>query len=217
VRDEYGVTAVGVDLATPDGPAELVAAAREQHGRLDVLVNNVGASEPGPTFADIDDEAWRRIFDVTFFSAVRASRAAIPALVAAGGGAIVNIGSTVARVPDPAIAHYCAAKAALASVSKALAIELAPHAVRVNTVSPGPVRTPFWLGPGGFAHLAAAAAGSTPERMVDEVLPAQLGILTGRFSEADEVASVALFLASGLAANVTGADYLVDGGGVRTV
>jgi NAD(P)-dependent dehydrogenase (short-subunit alcohol dehydrogenase family) len=219
VRDELGVSVVPVDLATPGGPAELVAAAADTHGRLDVLVNNnVGASEPGPTFAEIDDDAWRRIFEVTFFSAVRASRAAIPSLITAGdGAAIVAIGSTVARVPDPAIAHYCAAKAALANVSKSLAIELAPHGVRVNLVSPGPVRTPFWTGPGGFAHVYAEAAGTSPERVVDEVVPADMGILTGRFGEADEVASVALFLASGLAANVTGADYVVDGGLVRTV
>lgn len=217
VRAELGVSVVPVDLATPDGPAELVAAAVDAHGRLDVLINNVGASEPGPAFAEIDDDAWRRIFEVTFFSAVRASRAAIPSLISRDGAAIVNIGSTTARVPDPAIAHYCAAKAALANVSKSLAIELAPHGVRVNMVSPGPVRTPFWTAPGAFADVFAEAAGTTPERIVDEVAPMEMGILTGRFSEADEVASAALFLASGLAANVTGADYVVDGGLVRTV
>ncbi|GAA4091710.1 oxidoreductase [Actinomadura miaoliensis] len=217
MRDERGVAVVAVDLATADGPAALPAEAAELHGGVDILVNNVGASEPGPTFADITDAAWQRIFDITFFSAVRATRAAIPALKARGGGAIVNIGSVNARQPDPAVAHYSAAKAALVNLGKSLAIELAPHGIRVNTISPGPVRTPFWTGPGGFAHVVAGAAGTTPEQAVDEVVPAGMGILTGRFSEPEEVASLALFLASGLAANITGADYVLDGGTIKTV
>jgi NAD(P)-dependent dehydrogenase (short-subunit alcohol dehydrogenase family) len=217
IRDEHGVTTVPVDLATPDGPAELMAAAVDRHGGIDVLVNNVGASEPGPTFADIDDAAWRRIFEITFFSAVRATRAAIPSLITRGGAAIVNIGSTVAKLPDPGIAHYCAAKAALANLNQSLAIELAPHQVRVNSVSPGPVRTPFWTDPGGFAEIFAEAMDTTPDKLVNEVLPAGMGMLTGRFSEAHEVAVLALFLASELASNITGADYVLDGGIVKTV
>lgn len=217
VRDEQGVSVVPVDMATAEGPAELISAAVSTHGGVDILINNVGASEPGPTFADIDDEAWQRIFDVTFFSAVRATRAAIPSLITRDGAAVINIGSINARLPDPAIAHYCAAKAALANLNKSLAIELAPHKVRVNAISPGPVRTPFWTDPGGFAHVIAGAAGTTPEQVVDDVVPQALSILTGRFSEADEVASLALYLASDLAANITGADYVLDGGTIKTV
>lgn len=216
-RDEQGVTVVSVDLATAEGPSVLLAAAASAHGGVDILVNNVGASEPGPTFADITDADWQRIFDITFFSAVRATRAAIPSLIARGGGAIVNIASVNARQPDPAIAHYSAAKAALVNLNKSLAIELAPHNVRVNAISPGPVRTPFWTGSGGFAEVVARAAGTTPEQAVDEVVPQNMGILTGRFSEADEVATLALFLASDLASNITGSDYLLDGGTIRTV
>jgi NAD(P)-dependent dehydrogenase (short-subunit alcohol dehydrogenase family) len=89
--------------------------------------------------------------------------------------------------------------------------------VRVNAISPGPVRTPFWTEPGGFAHVVAGAAGTTPEQAVDEVVPQALGIPTGRFSEADEVANLALFLASDVAGNITGADYVLDGGTIRTV
>lgn len=216
-RHEQGISVVPVDLATAQGPAGLISAAVAAHGGVDILVNNVGASEPGPTFVDIDDDAWQRIFDVTLFSAVRATRAAIPSLISRGGAAVVTIGSINARLPDPAIAHYSAAKAALANVTKSLAIELAPHKVRVNTISPGPVRTPFWTEPGGFAHVVAGAAGTTPQHAVDEVVPQTLSILTGRFSEADEVASLALFLASDLAANITGADYVLDGGTLKTL
>ncbi|RDI68339.1 SDR family NAD(P)-dependent oxidoreductase [Nocardia pseudobrasiliensis] len=217
LRDNQGVTVVPVDLATAEGPGELVSSAIETYGGIDVLINNVGASEPGPTFAQIDDDAWQRIFDITFFSAVRASRAAIPSLISRGGGAIVNISSINAKLPDPAIAHYSAAKAALSNLNKSLAIELAPHKIRVNAISPGPVRTPFWTDPGGFAHIVAGAAGTTPEKVVDEVVPQNMGTLTGRFSEATEVSALAVFLASDRAANITGADYVLDGGTIKTV
>jgi NAD(P)-dependent dehydrogenase (short-subunit alcohol dehydrogenase family) len=78
LRDAHDVLAVPVDLSTADGPADLVATAIEHHGDLDILVNNVGASRPGPTFTAIDDAAWQRLLDINFFSAVRATRAAIP-------------------------------------------------------------------------------------------------------------------------------------------
>ena len=216
-RDEQGVTVLTVDLATAEGPPALLATAADAHGGVDILVNNVGAGEPGPTFSDITDAAWQRIFDITFFSAVRATRAAIPSLISRGGGAVVNIGSINAKLPDPAIAHYSAAKAALANLNKSLAIELAPHNIRVNAISPGPVRTPFWTAPGGFAHIVADAAGTTPEQVVDELVPQSMGILTGRFGTAEEVAALALFLASDLAANITGSDYILDGGTIKTI
>lgn len=216
-RDEWGIAAVPVDLASPEGAAELVAAAVDSYRGVDILINNVGASEPGPTFVDIDDTAWQRIFDITFFSAVRVTRAAVPFLISGGGGAIVNIGSVNAKLPDPAIAHYSAAKAALLNLNKSLAIELAPRNVRVNVISPGPVRTPFWTAPGGFAHIVAGAAGTTAEQAMDEVIPRNMSILSGRFSEADEVATLALFLSSDVAANITGSDFVIDGGTIKTV
>lgn len=129
----------------------------------------------------------------------------------------MNISSINASLPDPAVAHYSAAKAALSNLNKSLAIELAPHKIRVNAVSPGPVRTPFWTAPDGFAEMVASAAGDTPDRVIGEIVPKELGILTGRFSEAHEVAALAMFLASDVAANITGADYVVDGGAIKTI
>nr|WP_281366604.1 SDR family oxidoreductase [Nocardioides thalensis] len=217
LRDEMGVLAVRVDLSKAEGPARLIATAETERGGVDVLLNNVGASEPGPTLADIDDAAWQRVFDTTFFSAVRASRAVIPSMVARGGGSIVNVSSINAKLPDPAIAHYSAAKAALSNLTKSTAIELAPHRVRVNAISPGPIRTPFWTSANGFAAIVADAAGTTPQEVIDEVVPQRMGILTGRFSLPQEVAALAVFLASEVAANVTGADYVIDGGALKTV
>ncbi|TQF74913.1 SDR family oxidoreductase [Rhodococcus spelaei] len=214
---ERGVTVVPVDLATANGPAELIRAAQEAYGGVDILVNNVGASEPAESIVGFTDEQWQRIFDVTFFSAVRSVRAAIPAMEGRGGGAIVNIGSLNARLPAGMIAPYSAAKAALSNFGKALSEEFAPKGIRVNTVSPGPVRTPLWTAPGGFAHMFADQAGTTVDDVMNRMLPETMGITTGRISEPSEVADLVLFLASDRAGNITGADYVIDGGMLKSL
>jgi putative oxidoreductase len=130
-------------------------------------------------------------------------------------GTIVNVSSARARMPQAPVVDYSAAKAALTNLGKALAEELAPQGVRVNTISPGPTRTPAWESDDGFGASLAAAAGTT----VDEFLaafPVRAGLLTERLTEPDEVASVVLLLASGRVGNVTGADYIVDGGQIKT-
>jgi NAD(P)-dependent dehydrogenase (short-subunit alcohol dehydrogenase family) len=213
---EFDVDAVAVDLASPQGPADLVRRAVERHGGIDLLVNNVGAGSPRPGFLAVDDDEWQRVLDVTFLSAVRTSRAAIPAMLARGGGAIVNVSSINARLPFPMVVDYSAAKAALTNLTKALSEEFAPQGIRVNAVSPGPVRTPFWTAPGGFADTVAAASGTTAQAAMDEVVPASMAISTGRVSEAREVADLVLFLASERAANVTGSEYAIDGGQLKT-
>ncbi|MQY36432.1 Oxidoreductase UcpA [Streptomyces sp. RB17] len=217
LREKYGVTAVPVDLATADGPRTLVRLAVEQYGRVDILVNNLGAATPRQSFLDVDDAEWLRIFDLTLFSAVRTSRAVLPHLLAAGGGSIINISSVNARLPFPAVVDYSAAKAGLTSLSKSLSEEFASRGVRVNAIAPGPVRTPFWTAPGGFADATAAQAGTTAQEAIDVVVPQSMGISTGRITEAHEVADLALFLASPLAGNITGAEFTIDGGLVKTV
>ncbi|MFG2605034.1 SDR family NAD(P)-dependent oxidoreductase [Streptomyces sp. NPDC048514] len=215
--ESHGVIAVPVDLSAADGADALVRQAVERCGRLDILVNNLGAATPRPSFLDIDDAEWRRIFDLTLFSAVRAARAALPHLLAADGGAIVNISSVNARLPFPTVVDYSAAKAGLASLTKSLSEEFAPRGVRVNAIAPGPVRTPFWTAPGGFAEATAARAGTTAQEAIDVVVPQSMGISTGRVTEAREVADLALFLASPLAGNITGAEFTIDGGQIKTL
>ena len=214
--EKYDVTFVPVDLGDAGGPDLLIHAAAERHGRLDVLVNNLGATRPRSSFLDIDDAEWRHVFDLTFFSAVRTSRAALPHLLADDGGAIVNISSINARLPFPTVVDYSAAKAALSNLTKALSEEFAPQGVRVNAIAPGPVRTPFWTDPGGFADAAAAGTGKSAEETLDEVVPQQMGISTGRITEPREVAELSAFLASPRAANITGAEFVIDGGQIKT-
>lgn len=141
--------------------------------------------------------------------AVRTIRSALPLMLAAGRGAIVNISSVNAFLPDPAVIDYSAAKAALASFSKALSKEVGPQGIRVNTVSPGPVATDLWLGDGGVAQTVSRATGAKPEDVASQ---AARQMVTGRFTQPDEVADQVLFLASERAANITGADITIDGG-----
>ncbi|MGI5508982.1 SDR family NAD(P)-dependent oxidoreductase [Streptomyces sp. CA-106131] len=216
LRDKYDVTVVPVDLSTADGADSLVERAVDRHGRLDILVNNLGAGSPRPSFLELDDSEWQRIFDLTFFSAVRAGRAALPHLLKSEGAAIVNISSINARLPFPMVVDYSAAKAALTSLTKSLSEEFAPRGVRVNAIAPGPVRTPFWTAPGGFADVTAAAAGTTAQEAIDVVVPQSMGISTGRVTEPHEVADLALFLASPVAGNITGAEFVIDGGQIKT-
>jgi NAD(P)-dependent dehydrogenase (short-subunit alcohol dehydrogenase family) len=206
------VTALAVDLATADGPAALIAAAPEW---IDVVVNNVG-NAPGRLdgFLGVSDDEWQRTFELNLFAAVRTTRAALPGMLAAGAGVFVNICSVNARLPDPAVLDYSAAKAALASFSKSLSKEVAPKGVRVNTVSPGPVGTALWLGDEG---VAAAVSRKTGTSAKDVAAAAAAQSVTGRFTTPEEVADLVAFLASDRAANITGADFTIDGGLITTL
>jgi len=213
--DLYDVTVVTVDLATVDGPSLLIRAAADRHGKLDVLVNSVGVASPRSSFLNVGDDEWERVFNLTFFSAVRASREAIPHLLVTRG-TIVNVSSINARLPFPMVVDYSAAKAALTNLTKALSEEFAPRGVRINAVAPGPVRTPFWTDPGGFAEAVAAGSGVSAQTALDDTVPRNMGISTGRVTEADEVANLVAFLASARAGNITGAEFVIDGGQIKT-
>jgi NAD(P)-dependent dehydrogenase (short-subunit alcohol dehydrogenase family) len=205
------VRVVQVDLADPGGPAALVAAAV---GRIDILVNNVGAAPARPGgFAEITDEDWQASLTLNLMAAVRTTRAALPVMLAAGKGAIVNISSANAFLPDPGVMDYSAAKAALANFSKSLSKEVGPYGIRVNTISPGPVATDLWLGKAGVAATVSRAIGASPQDVQSQ---AAHQMVTGRFSRPDEVADLVLILASDRTANVTGADITIDGGLIPT-
>jgi NAD(P)-dependent dehydrogenase (short-subunit alcohol dehydrogenase family) len=213
-----GVTPVAVDLTAADGPAQLIRHATEEHGRIDVLVNNVGAVRMRTDgFFGTSDEDFAWAMQMNFFIALRASRAALTEMVENGSGAIVNVASVNAFFqPDAATIDYGAAKAALVNLTKTLAQEFGPQGIRVNAVSPGPVATDLWLGEHGVAATVAKATGVDAETARQTIIAGIGGFATGRFTTPQEVATLIAFLASDRAGNITGANYLIDGGLIKT-
>jgi NAD(P)-dependent dehydrogenase (short-subunit alcohol dehydrogenase family) len=206
------VDVVEVDLADPQGPARLISAAGD---RIDVLVNNVGQARTRlDGFVAITDQMWQETLNLDLMAGIRAIRGAVPVMLGAGGGVIVNIVSLNARLPDPAVLDYSAAKAAFENASKSLSKELGPKGIRVNTVDPGPVATDLWLGQDGVASTVGRASDRDPQEIA---AAAAAGMATGRFSRPDEVADLVLMLASSRTANITGASFVIDGGMVATI
>ncbi|HXA34207.1 MAG TPA: SDR family NAD(P)-dependent oxidoreductase [Acidimicrobiales bacterium] len=213
-----GVTAVALDLTDPPAPGELVKRAVDDHGRIDVLVNNVGATRIRlDGFLAVDDEQFEWAMQMNFFTTLRSSRAALATMVTQGSGAIVNVASVNAFYqPDGATIDYGAAKAAVANLTKSLAQEFGPKGIHVNAVSPGPVSTDLWLGEGGVAQTVAKKSGIDADTARQQIVAGMGGFATGRFSTPEEVATLVVLLASERTANVTGANYVIDGGLIKT-
>lgn len=223
---DTGAVTVAVDLSTPDGPSRLIEqATAELGGTLDLLVNNVGGGDTSVGgdrgesqtggFLAFTDRQWDEALGLNFLAAVRTTRAALPGLLPTRG-AIVNISSNGARMPQAGPTPYTTAKAALTAFGKALAEEFGSQGIRVNTVSPGPVRTAMWESPDGYGAELAKAMGLEHEQLLAQ-LPAAAGMTTGRFVEPSEVAALVAYLASPLADSITGADHMIDGGATKTV
>jgi len=211
LKELANVTPVEVDLGEPDGPQRLVEAAGD---RIDVLVNNVGVASPRTGgFLEVTDDMWANTWNLDMMATVRAIRAALPRMLT-HGGTIVNTGSVNARLPDPLVVDYSAAKAALTNLAKSLSKEFGPRGIRVNTVAPGPVATDLWLGEGGVAATVGAATGANPK---DVAAGAAAQMVTGRFTRPEEVADLVLLLAGDRAGNVTGAEFTIDGGLITTL
>jgi NAD(P)-dependent dehydrogenase (short-subunit alcohol dehydrogenase family) len=212
------VATVSADLSLRDGATALVDTALAELGGIDILINNVGGGDSGQLnlggFLDSTDDQWRAFLDVNLFSAVWTTRAALPSLIDRRG-AIVNISSINAHLPSVAPVGYSEAKAALTAFGKRLSEEFGPRGVRVNTVSPGVVGTRIWRGPDLVGAKLAAAQGIPQEKLL-AALPERFGIASGRISEPEEVADLVAFLVSGKATNIVGADFVIDGGTLKT-
>lgn len=186
------------DVTEEDTAGLLIGTAVSQFGQVDIVVNNVGGSDPRP-FVETTDDQWLHAFNLNLFQAIRMCRAVIPHMQSRNSGAILNIASIAGRESGSAMT-YNAAKSSVISFSKALAREVIADGVRVNSIAPGSV---FF--PGGIWDQRL---GDSPEKLADFV---QANLPSGRFGTPEEVAAVAAFMVSGRASMVSGACWTVDG------
>ena len=194
------------DLTETGEPERLIAETIGTFGRLDILINNVGGNRR-KAFEETTDDDWDEIINLNFGSHVRCSRAAIPHMKAQGGGAIVFISSIFGReAGGPGLSIYNSTKSALISLAKIMALELAQHGIRVNSVAPGSIRFP-----GGSWDRRLREQPERMRKFIETNLP------IGRFGTAEEVADVVAFLVSSRASLVTGACLNVDGGQSRSL
>lgn len=183
------------DLADPTAVDALFARIRDRAGRLDVLVNNAVAQGIGPSFEETTLELFEKTIRVNLVGAFHVAREAAKMMIAQGGGVIVNIGSNVSTRAIRNRTAYVASKGGVDALTRAMAVDLGPRGIRVNTVAPGYIHTERWA--------------SISQR---DALRRRANIPLGKEATADEIASAVLFLASDEASNIHGARLVVDGG-----
>jgi NAD(P)-dependent dehydrogenase (short-subunit alcohol dehydrogenase family) len=194
--------AVGADVADAAQVDLAFGQISGEFGRVDVLYNNAGVNSAG-SVVDASDEDWDRCFAVNAKGTFLCSRAAGRLMVAAGGGSIINQGSVAALVGIANFASYCASKGAVVALTRSMSVDLAPRNVRVNAICPGTVYTPLMepmLRARGNGDLAAGLAMTTAKYPI------------GRLGTPEEIAAVALFLASDDSSFLTGSVITADGG-----
>lgn len=191
--------AIACDVTSESATLAAVARVVAELGKPRVLVNGAAILDKSGTILDIDLEEWNRVFAVHVTGAFLMSRAVLPPMIEAGGGSIIHVASMHARVGRAGRVSYTTAKGGMLQLAKTMAADHAAQGIRVNTLSPGAVRTQrisFRYGEHAEAKIQQAAT----------------KYLLNRFAEPDEMAGAALFLASDASSYMTGSDLLVDGG-----
>jgi 3-oxoacyl-[acyl-carrier protein] reductase len=207
IASAHGVPTMGlaVDLVEPGACERAVASTLERFGRLDILVANAGGPPPGYVDA-IDDETWRRAFELTFLTTIRLARAALPHFVERGWGRLVVIGSGSMAAPIPNLATSSGIRPGLRAVIKLFAERHAKDGVTANVVAPGYVRTERLVEIGNANREESGHGTMQLFRRLAAEIP------LGRLGEPEEVGALVAFLASERAAYITGQLILVDGG-----
>jgi 3alpha(or 20beta)-hydroxysteroid dehydrogenase len=197
LADELGDRAIfsQLNVTSDSGWAATVAAAEKAFGPVSVLVNNAGIVRFGP-IAEIDPETWRQVIEINLTGTYLGIRAVVPSMRKAGGGAIVNISSAAAMTATFGTGAYTASKWGVRGLTKTAALELGRDNIRVNSVHPGPIRTPMIAGPEAAAAVEREAA----------------NLAIPRIAEPEEITQMVLFIASDEAGFSTGSEFVADGG-----
>ena len=207
IAAETGAQAVVCDVTDLADVERLFATAGARTGRVDILINNAGQTGPIAPLADVDLAAWRECVEVNLFGALYCMRVAAQAMVATGGGAIINMSSLMGLKGQPMRSAYCATKFALIGLTEALAREVGPAGVRVNALCPGAVS-------GELMDLVIARRAVAEGRDADVIIRESYTDIASlrRWVSPEEVAAAALFLASDAGAAITGDRIKVDAG-----
>jgi len=199
---EHGGEALFVesDVSKAEDMQRLVQTTVDAYGRIDILFNNAAVTIPA-SVVDATEEVWDKTMDIDLKGVFLLSKYAIPHLINGGGGSVINMASMCGLVASPSQAPYSAAKGGVVALTRQMAIDYARYNIRVNGIAPSEVRTPMFL---GFIHRAP-----DPEKKMQELVAR---IPMGRVAEPEEIARVALFLASDESSYITGVTLPVDGG-----
>ncbi|KUP25391.1 SDR family oxidoreductase [Paenibacillus sp. DMB5] len=210
-----GVGFIQADVSLPEGVAHIVQETIRKVGGLDILINNVGGSSTSTAGALTQtDEDWQMTFNENLFSSVRLDRGFLPYMAEQQSGVIIHVSSIQSRLPGNMTMPYSAAKAALVNYSKNLATQFGPKGIRINALAPGFTETE--AAERLIARMAEQAGTdytAARQQLMDELG----GIPLGRPAKPEEVAELAAFLASDRASYITGCEYVIDGGTIRTV
>ncbi len=209
-----GGATLAIDITEPDAGERLVAAALEQFGRLDVVVNNAGAARRRD-LDEVSDDDFYAAFELNVMAPHRLMRAAIPVMVSNRWGRVVNVSSTAGKRPSAAMPEYSVTKAAELSLSRLYADRYAAAGVLVNAVCPGPVASEMWMAPGGLLDQSVAADGHPDRRSALDAAGSSRPI--GRLAEVGEIAATIVFLCSERASYVAGSAWGIDGGTVQVI
>jgi 3-oxoacyl-[acyl-carrier protein] reductase len=199
IAAEIGGIPVAVDVADAESMHAMAAAATQHFGTLDILVNNAGVTHLATAMEDVSEAEFERVMAVNTKAVFLAAKNFVPAMKAAGSGAILNVASTAGVSPRPKLSWYNASKGWMITATKAMAIELAPYGVRVNAINPVAGETPL---------LKSFMGEDTPEMRAKFLATIPLG----RFSQPSDMGNAALFLCSDEASMITGVALEVDGG-----
>ncbi len=203
-----------IDITSDHAGEHVIAAAKQEFGQLDVLVNNAGTAK-WRDLEEAPEEDFRDQFELSAMAPLNLMRAAIPGMLDRGWGRIVNVSSSAGKRPSSKMPDYSVGKAAMLSLSKLFADEYAERGIMVNAVCPGPTGSELWLEPGGLLDQSKEHSGANTREAARQTVGGKRPI--GRMATPEEIASVITFLCSDRASFVSGAAWSVDGGSVPVI